>query len=169
MGDAMGEIDNYLQLMIESLKKKEILLDRIIDKNEKQNACVKDKTYEDVDWDAFNLLVAEKESAIDRIIAIDEGFENTYMIVKDEIIQNRERYRDKVKELQDIITRLTDKGIRIQTGEERNRSIIDGIFLKTRQEIKKQRTGLKAATTYYNTMRNSTVRAAEDSILDQKK
>ncbi len=165
----METIDNYLQVMIDSLIKKEALLDRLIEKNSAQEMCIKGKAYEEVDWDAFNLLVEEKEAAIDRITAIDDGFEETYKLVKDEVTATPEKYRDKVKELQEIITRLTDKGARIQTGEERNRSTIDSIFLKARQEIKKQRTGMKAASTYYSTMRNSVIRAAEDSILDQKK
>ena len=165
----MESIDNYLQVMVDSLNKKEILLDRLIEKNEAQEACIKGKAYEEVDWDAFNLLVEEKEAAIDRITAIDEGFESTYRIVKDEVTSNPEKYRESVKVLQDTITRLVDKGAHIQTGEERNRQIIDNIFLATRKEIKKQRTGMKVASTYYNTMRNSVIRAAEDSILDQKK
>ncbi|MBR5407190.1 MAG: hypothetical protein IK111_06025 [Lachnospiraceae bacterium] len=165
----MESINNYLQVMIDSLNKKEELLDRLIEKNSAQEACIKGKAYEDVDWNAFNLLVEEKEAAIDRIIVLDEGFESTYRLVKDEVLNNREAYRDKIKELQEIITRLTDKGASIQTGEERNRSTVDNIFLKARQEIKKQRTGMKVASTYYNTMRNSVIRAAEDSILDQKK
>ncbi|MCR5356020.1 MAG: hypothetical protein K6E63_01315 [Lachnospiraceae bacterium] len=165
----MDEINNYLQVMIDSLNKKEALLDRLIEKNNAQEACIKGKTYEEVDWNLFNLLVEEKGVAIDRIIAIDEGFESTYKLVKDEVTSNPDKYRDKVRILQEIITRLTDKGAHIQTGEERNRQIIDNIFLATRQEIKKQRTGMKVATTYYNTMRNSVIRAAEDSILDQKK
>lgn len=151
------------------LKKKEKLLDRLIEKNNAQEACIKNKVYEDVDWDTFNMLVAEKEAAIDRIVVLDEGFEETYRLVKDEVESNREVYRNKIKELQEIIVRLTDKGTRIQTGEQRNRQNIDNIFLATRKEIKKQRTGLKAVSTYYNTMRNSVIRAAEDSVLDQKK
>lgn len=165
----MESIDNYLQVMIDSLKKKEKLLDRLIEKNNAQEACIKNKVYEDVDWDTFNMLVAEKEAAIDRIVVLDEGFEETYRLVKDEVESNREVYRNKIKELQEIIVRLTDKGTRIQTGEQRNRQNIDNIFLATRKEIKKQRTGLKAVSTYYNTMRNSVIRAAEDSVLDQKK
>ncbi|MCR5602652.1 MAG: flagellar protein FlgN [Lachnospiraceae bacterium] len=165
----MNDIDNYLQIMIDSLTKKEELLDRIIDKNRKQYECIKGKDHEEVDWDAFNLLVTEKEIAIDRIIEIDEGFDQTYNIIKDEVTANKEKYRDKVAVLKELIERLTDKGIGIQADEERNRQIIDKLFNKTRQEIKKQRVGMSAASAYYKTMSNSVVRAAEISMLDQKK
>ena len=165
----MNSIDNYLQIMIDSLNKKEKLLDEIIERNKAQYDLIKDKQYENVDWTAFNLRVTEKDIAIDKIMEIDDGFDETYKLVKDEVISNKDKYRDKVLKLQEIISRLTDKGISIQAGEERNRQIIDNIFSKTRQEIKKQRTGLSAASTYYKTMSNSVVRAAENSILDEKK
>lgn len=165
----MESTDNYLQIMIDSLNKKEKLLDEILERNKAQYELIKDKQYEDVDWTAFNLRVTEKDIAIDKIIEIDDGFDETYKLVKDEVTGNRDRYRDKLLILQELIGRLTDKGVSIQTGEERNRQIIDNIFSKTRQEIKKQRTGLSAANTYYKTMSNSVVRAAENSILDEKK
>ena len=165
----MQSIDNYLQIMIDSLVKKEEHLDRIIDKNRKQYECIKGKAHEEIDWDAFNLLVTEKEIAIDRIMEIDEGFDQTYTIIKDEVIANKEKYRDKVAVLKEQIGRLTDKGISIQADEERNRRIIDNLFRNTKQEIKKQRTGMSVANAYFKTMSNSVVRAAEISMLDQKK
>ena len=165
----MENIVNYLQIMIDSLEKKEVLLDRITDKNRSQYECVKGKDYDDVDWDAFNLLVTEKEIAINRIIEIDEGFDRTYNIIKDEVIANKEKYRDKVAILKEQIERLTDKGISIQADEERTRQVIDSLFRKTRQDIRKQRTGINVANVYYKTMSNSVVRAAEISMLDAKK
>ena len=165
----MESTDNYLQIMIDSLNKKEKLLDEILERNKAQYELIKDKQYEDVDWTAFNLRVTEKDIAIDKIIEIDDGFDETYKLVKDEVTGNRDRYRDKLLILQELIGRLTDKGVSIQTGEERNRQIIDNIFSKTRQEIKKQRTGIRVASNYYKTMSNSVVRAAENSILDEKK
>lgn len=165
----MNNIENYLQIMIDSLDKKEELLSRIIDKNQKQYECVNGKGYEEVDWDAFNLLVTEKDIAINRIVEIDDGFEETYNIIKEEVVANREKYRDKVTILKTQIGRLTDKGIRIQADEERNRQIIENIFNRTRQDIKTQRTGISVANAYYKTMSNSVVRAAEISMLDTKK
>ena len=165
----MDNNENYLQIMIDSLNKKEKLLDEIIERNRAQYELIKDKQYEDVDWTAFNLRVTEKDIAIDKIIEIDDGFDETYKLVKDEVTANKDKYKDQIIKLQEIIGRLTDKGVTIQTGEERNRQIIDNIFSKTRQEIKKQRTGLNVANAYYKTMSNSVVRSAENSILDEKK
>jgi gas vesicle protein len=165
----MEGIESYLQIMIEGLTKKEALLDILLDKNKAQLQCVKGKEYEDVDWDVFNLLVSEKDVAINKINEIDDGFTDVYERIRDEVINNKDKYRDQVQKLQELITRLTEKGARIQTEEERNRQIIDAIFQKTRQQIKTQRTSINVASNYYRTMSNSVVRAAEDSILDTKK
>ncbi len=165
----MQEIDNYLQIMIESLEKKSGILDRIIVKNDAQRDCIKDKEYADVNWDAFNVLVAEKETAIEQINEIDEGFEALYTRNKDEILKNKDNYKDKIAKLKELITSLTEKGVKIQAGEDRNRQIIENIFQKTRKDIKKQRTSARVASSYYKTMSNSTVRAAEESTWEQKK
>ena len=103
----MESIDNYLQIMTDSLIKKGEYLDRILTKNKAQYECIKGKEYEDVDWAAFNVLVTEKEASINRIMEIDEGFASIYEKIKDEVISNKDKYRDKVAELQEIITVLT--------------------------------------------------------------
>ncbi len=165
----METTENYLQIMIDSLSKKDELLDRLLDKNKAQYECIKGRQYEDIDWDAFNLLVSEKEVAIDKVIEIDDAFSEIYNRISEEVIGNKARYRVQVLKLQELIARLTDKGVQIQSGEERNRQIIDCIFQKTRQQIKTQRTSINVANNYYRTMSNSVVRAAEESILDTKK
>ena len=134
----MESTENYLQIMIDSLTKKGEYLDRILDKNSLQFDCIRNKEYEDIDWNVFNVLVAEKEAVIDRITEIDEGFSKIYERIRDDVLANKDKYRENVGRLQEIISELTDKGVSIQTGEERNRQIIEGIFNRTRKEIKKQ-------------------------------
>ncbi len=165
----MDSIENYLQILIDSLNKKDALMDKLIEKNKAQNESIKGKEYEDVDWDAFNLLVSEKEVAIDKIIEIDDGFADVYERIREDVSENSTKYRDQLLKLKELITRLTEKGAQIQSGEERNRQIIEVIFQKTRQQIKTQRTSINVASNYYRTMSNAVVRAAEDSILDTKK
>ena len=165
----MQETANYIQVMIDSLKKKSIILDRILEKNEAQTECIKNKEYEDINWNAFNVLMAEKETAIDQINEIDDGFESVYERIRDDLMANKASYKSEIQDLKDLISELTDKGIKIQAGEDRNRQMIDNIFSKSRKTVKQQRNSLKVATSYYQTMRNTVVSAAEDSILDSKK
>lgn len=145
-------VDDYIQIMIESLTKKSELLDRIIRKNEAQLECIAGKDFEEVDWDDFNLLVAEKQTAIDRILKMDEGFQTLYDRVKAQLNEDKEKYTDKIREIQRLITKITEQGVQITTGEERNRKKIEKIFGDRKKEIKRTRNSLKVATSYAQTM-----------------
>ncbi len=145
-------VDDYIQIMIESLTKKSELLDKIIRKNEAQNECISGKEYDDIDWDAFNLLVAEKETAIDRIVKMDEGFQSLYDRVKEQLATDKDKYADKIKEIQRLIEMITGQGVKIQTGEERNRKIIEKVLGDRKKFIRKSRSSLKVANSYAQTM-----------------
>ncbi|MCR5300886.1 MAG: hypothetical protein K6E49_00435 [Lachnospiraceae bacterium] len=145
-------VDDYIQIMIESLTKKSELLDKLIRKNEEQNECVSGKTYEEVDWDSFNLIVEQKQASIDRIVKMDEGFQSLYDRVREQLNDDRDKYADKIREIQRLIIRITDQGAKITTGEERNKKIIEKIFGTRKKEIKRTRNSLKVASSYAQTM-----------------
>lgn len=145
-------VDDYIQIMIESLNKKSEILDRIIVNNEEQHKCVENKEFEEINWDSFNLIVAQKQASIDRIVKMDEGFQSLYDRVKEQLNDDRDKYADKIKEIQKLIGEITDKGAKITTGEERNRKIIDKVFGSRKKEIKRTRNSLKVASSYAQTM-----------------
>ena len=145
-------VDDYVQIMIESLTKKSELLEKLIRKNEAQHECVAGKEYDDIDWDAFNLLVAEKEVAIERIVKMDEGFQSLYERVKEQLNEDRDRYKDKIREIQRLIEIITGQGIKISTGEERNRKIIEKVLGNRKKFIRQTRNSLKVANSYAQTM-----------------
>lgn len=148
----MYSMDDYVQIMAESLRRKEELLDRLISKNEAQAKCVQGKEYEDIDWDAFNLIVTEKEILIDRINTMDEGFQSLYDRVKEQLNSDKDKYAASIKEMQETIKRLTDKGVLIQTGEERNRKSIESALTGRKKVIRSTRNSLKVADSYQQAM-----------------
>ncbi|MCR5267224.1 MAG: flagellar protein FliT [Lachnospiraceae bacterium] len=148
----MSETQNYLQMMIESLRKKEDVLYKIIEKNEAQASCIHDKEYGEIDWDRFNVLIAEKETLIERINELDSGFQSVYDRIKDEIEKNKTSYIEEIKTLQDLITRLTDKGVEIQRSEERNRAKIEKVLMGAKKEIRRSRKSMQAVSRYYKAM-----------------
>ena len=145
-------VDDYIQIMIESLTKKSELLDKLIRKNEAQHDCVAGKSFDEIDWDDFNLLVAEKQTAIDRILKMDEGFQSLYDRVKEQLNEDKDKYKDKIREIQRLIAVITEQGVKITTGEERNRKIIEKVFGNRKKEIKRTRNSLKVASSYAQTM-----------------
>ena len=145
-------MEDYVQILLESLIRKEELLDKIIEKNAAQAECLADKAYEDVDWDTFNLLVTEKEILIDRINAMDEGFQNLFDRVKGQLEEDKDKYADSIRKMQESIKRLSDKSIEIQTGEERNRRTIDSLLIGQKKAIKTTRNSLRVADSYQQAM-----------------
>lgn len=148
----MAKTEDYIQIMIESLTKKKELLEKLVRKNEEQKLCVEGKQYDEVDWDAFNLLIAEKEAAINRINSIDDGFQSLYDRVKEQLNEDKGKYSNQIRTMQGLIKELTDIGISIQTGEERNRKMIESIMMGQKQKIKSTRSSLKAANAYSQSM-----------------
>lgn len=151
----MEKMDDYVQIMVESLEKKSELLARLIEKNTAQTACIEGKTFDEIDWDAFNLLIAEKEIAIDRINKMDEGFQSLYDRVKQQLNEDKDKYAAQIKEIQRLIGVVTDQGVEIRTEEERNRKLIESIMGGKKKTIRQTRNSLKVANSYAQTMNGS--------------
>lgn len=92
----MSELSNasYVNIMVESLKKKQGLVNTLYEKTVSQSECIKGKEYDDIDWAQFEIYMNEKDSAIERINALDEGFEATYERVKETLNKEREEEND---------------------------------------------------------------------------
>lgn len=151
----MDKMDDYVQIMVESLQKKSELLERLITKNAAQTAVVEGKDFDEIDWDAFNLLVAEKEIAIDRINKMDEGFQSLYDRVKNQLNDGKDKYASQIKEIQRLIGVVTDQGVQIRTEEERNRKLIESVLGGKKKTIRTTRNSLKVANSYAQTMQGN--------------
>ena len=163
----MQDMEDYLQIMIDSLNKKKELLKSIVEKNNRQRACIENKSFDDVDWNAFNVLITEKEFVIDRINKMDEGFQSLYDRVKEQINEGKEKYASSIKIIQGLIQEITDLGVAIRTSEERNRQLIETVMMGRKSEIKKTRNSLKVARSYFDTMRGGDT--TNLSTMDKKK
>lgn len=163
----MGTTEDYIQIMIESLKKKSVLLERILFQNETQRMCLGKKDFEDIDWDGFNTAMVEKEAEIERINDLDEGFQALYDRVGDQLKSDKIQYVEDIKLIQSLIRHLEEQSIQIRTGEERNRAIIEKVMTGRKKEIKQARTSLKVAANYYQTMSNAN--SLDMISLDRKK
>lgn len=164
----MANDKKYLEIMIDSLNKKEKILDTIILKNEAQKECVSAREYGDIEWERFDVLLEEKETLIERLNELDDGFEALYERVRDELNENKSQYSAEIKTMQELIKRITDKGVTIQTTEERNRQLIERVMTSAKKDIKHSRKSLKAASDYYKSM-SVMSRSSDPTQVDKKK
>ena len=155
-------MDNYLNVLKDSLIKKESILTTLIDKSEKQADIVK---ADQVNWDEFTKIVDEKGELIDEIMKLDDGFENLYARIKEGLEGNKESYKDIISEIKTLIKSVTEKSANLQAIEYRNKSIIESAFANTRKEIKQSKLGQKAAADYYNKMNK--INTIDPQMLDK--
>ena len=160
----MPEQNNYIEVMFKSLRKKVLVLDGLIERCEEQADIIQES---EIDWDAFDVNVSEKQALIDELVQLDEGFEKVYKRVKTDLTDHKEQYRDEIGEMQELITLITDKSVRIQADEERNRRIIEKSLTAVKKDIRASRTSVKAASDYYKSM--SRVNYVDPQFMDRKK
>lgn len=144
--------ETYLAIMLQSLKKKEQVLDEIIRLNDLQKKQLTDQA---TPVDDFDKTVEDKSACIDQLDQLDSGFEKLYAQVQEELQANKVQYADTIRELQKRIRSVTDKSIMIQAQEARNKDLMMQKFTTVRKHAKDVRVNSKAITGYYKTMTHS--------------
>lgn len=139
------------QILLQSLEKKNELLDRMIAQNSAQEEILKQ---EELDMDAFDAAIDLQSSYVEQLEQLDEGFETTYDRVREELLENRERYRSEITRMKEQIRQITDKIVTINAGNMRNKMLAESQFKKKRRTIGKGASRNKAAKNYYNNMNN---------------
>ena len=158
--------ENYVRIMMESLKKKEEILKTIIEKNLEQKAIVE---VEEVSFEEFDRIIEEKAVLINQLEGLDRGFERLYENVKEQLQgeEGKAKYRNEIKQMQDSIRSITEKSTQIQVSEKRNKQIIENVFRKEKEKLKSGKVSSRAAVNYYKTMNQTNYVAPQ--FLDSKK
>lgn len=147
-------MDNYLNILEESLKQKSQILDKITEYSGEQELLLKK---EKLELEQFDALVDKKDALIRKLTELDEGFGTLYDRIKEQLQGNKEAYRIQIGRLQQLITQVTEKSISIQAQESRNKALVEQHFKGMRQEMKQGRRSSKAAMDYYKNMSRANV------------
>ena len=147
-GDSMS--DTYIAIMLQSLKKKEQVLDEIIRLDDRQKDTLMDP---ECPFDVFDETVEAKSACIDQLNQLDSGFEKLYAQVAEELDQNREDYAKEIRDMQQCIRRVTDKSVKIQAQEARNKQLMKEKFSTVQKQATDVRKNSRAITGYYNSMK----------------
>lgn len=155
-------MDEYISLLKDSLRKKERILIELQDKSDKQAEIVKE---ENIDWDSFIAVVDEKGVLIEELTKLDDGFGSIYERIKENLQNDKEKYASDIKDIQALIKSVTEKSATLQATEQRNKTVIEQAFNKSRKEIKQAKLGQNAALKYYNKMNK--IDAVDSQMLDK--
>ena len=137
------------QILMESLEKKNRILDEIIRENEVQEKILKE---EKLDMDALDESTDRLGVFAEQLERLDDGFEAVYDRTREELIANKENYRREITRMQELIGQITDKVVKINAVQLRNKRQADSQFRKSRDQIGKAVSQVKASRNYYNNM-----------------
>lgn len=155
---------NYMGILIQSLRKKEQILDQIVQLNIQQREELDDPN---LDPDDFDQTMEKKAALIDQMEQLDEGFDQVYQRVREELADHKEQHRDVIAQMQELIKRLTDKSASIQAQEMRNKDLMTRKFQDVRRQVKEIRSSQKVVNQYYKNMMKSNY--IDPQFLDNKK
>ena len=120
--------NQYITIMLQSLQKKEKVLNSIIQINKRQKDELENPS---LDPDDFDKTVEEKSKLIEQLELLDNGFEKLYEKVREELQTNKELYKDEILKMQGCIRTLTDRSMEIQAQEARNKQLMEQKFALT--------------------------------------
>ena len=139
------------QVLLQSLEKKNRLLDQMILQNGIQEEILKQ---EEFDMDAFDAAIDQQSAYVEQLDKLDQGFESVYDRVREDLIENKERYRNEISRMKEQIQQITDKIVTLNAGNMRNKMLAENQFKKKRQEIGTGASQNRVARNYYNSMNN---------------
>ena len=139
------------QILLQSLEKKNQLLDRMIRQNGVQEEILKQVEF---DMGAFDEAIDLQGSYVEQLEMLDRGFETVYDRVREELIENKESYREEITRMKEQIQQITDKIVTLNAGNMRNKMLAENQFKRKRQAIGAGASKNKVAKNYYNSMNN---------------
>lgn len=139
------------QILLQSLEKKNELLDRMITQNRAQEQILKQ---EEFDMDAFDEAIDQQASCVEELDKLDRGFEAVYDRVREELIGNKDRYRNEIAQMKEQIQQITDKIVTLNAGNMRNKMLAENQFKKRQNAIGTGMSKNRVAKNYYNSMNN---------------
>ena len=155
---------NYINILLQDLRKKNLVLDQIIEANLKQRDALEDPN---LDPDDFDTIVEHKAKLIEQLEQLDDGFEQIYARVREELMTNKAQYAGEIKEMQALIRQLTDKSASIETQEQRNKAMMTQKFAMVRKQVREIRSSQKVVNQYYQNMMKTNY--IDPQFLDNKK
>lgn len=153
----------YIDIMLQSLEKKEVVLDRIIEANVRQEAVLKNP---EGDPEEFDETVETKGTLIEQLEQLDSGFQKLFDNMKEELDGQRENYAKQIEQMQIHIRSITDKSVQIQAQEARNKDLMTQKFTRIKEMAKQTRASSNMVNQYYKNM--SKLNVVDPQFLDDK-
>lgn len=157
-------IENYLQMLKESMQSKLSILEQIELKSKEQENMLKK---EECNLMTIDQNMDEKAELIKQLELLDKGFETLYEKIKQELLINKERYTHQIRDIQELISSVMEKSATIEAVEARNKITMEKKFKNERKDIRVKKTAVNAAYNYYQVANKLNITTPQ--FLDKKK
>lgn len=154
----------YLDILIRSLQKKLVLLNRIAVLNREQRELLQD---ENMEADAFDINVRDKDDLIRQIITLDKGFDEVYAHIKDLMERDHSAYEDQLNRMRELIRQIMAKDASVRAEEQRNYELAQRKFAGVKNKVREMKANRKMVNSYYQTMMRQN--PGDSMFLDNKK
>ena len=153
-----------MDMLQDSLKKKLDILNRIMRYQKEESDMLQS---ESMQMEAFDKSIHEKVVLAESIDSLDDGFEQVYDRIREEMIHNKERYAGSIRAMQNMIAEISEKNILIQAEENRLRLEVDNFAKRESALLRQKRDNGKAARSYFNNMKK--LNYVGSQFMDKKK
>ena len=154
----------YIRMMLDILGKKEIQLTSLLELTTAQEKILKEEEFNE---EGFTELISQKRDHLRKLEETDKGFQSIYNRIAEEMKNNKDEYKDQILEMQGLITRVTDLGVRLSALEEKNRAALEAKLQGKRQGIRQFKVSKQTADKYYKNMIG--MQTGASYFMDQKK
>ena len=156
---------DYVVMLRESLEKKADVLRVLLIRNKEQEAILKDpnSTPDDLEKN-MNM----KSELIDRIVMLDDGFEQLFNRVKHILDEDRATYADEIRLMQELIKKVTDLTADVEASEYKNKEYAKTRFANVKKEAREIKKSSDVVSSYYKHMMSPRT-TADPEFLDKKK
>jgi hypothetical protein len=156
---------DYVIMLRESLEKKADILRVLLIRNKEQEAILKDPNSTPDDLEKNMNMKAE---LIDRIVMLDDGFQQLFNRVKKILDEDRATYAEEIRLMQDLIKRVTDLTADVEATEYRNKEYAKTRFANVKKEAREIKKSGDVVSSYYKHMMSPQT-TADPAFLDKKK
>lgn len=156
--------EQYLEILVQSMKKKLDVLYEIQAMNEEQRILLMDDNLPPED---FEKNIQKKSELIDQLDLLDNGFDEVYQRVRVQLQENQSLYKEQIGLLQSLIRDVTAAGSQVQAQEQRNYDLAVNKFTSLKKQIREVKTSYKAVSQYYQNMMK--LNFIDPQFMDNKK
>ena len=159
----MGNTDNYVQIMMDSLIMKKSVLEKIVALNEEQKEIV---SSEEFDGNLFRDNVNKKAQLVEEINRLDAGFDDLFRRVREVLDENKVSYSSQITTMKALIKDVTELAVKVEADEARNKRLVEKKFTELRKGVQTAKTNVQKTNAYYQNMNKLDT---SPQFMDQKK